>query len=148
MFFSLKVLPSAIAYRSGATALVLSPNVFFALLPRSHYYLKIQTMPENNSLVRELELALALVPAGKVVSYKQLAGWLGRPNNARLIGRLMARVQAPNWYRVLRSDGSLAFAADSKNYYQQVELLAAEGVLLSNGKVDRQYFFSPQSQGA
>ena len=105
-------------------------------------------MSNNSSLVRELELALALVPAGKVVSYKQLAGWLGRPNNARLIGRLMARVQAPNWYRVLRSDGSLAFAANSRNYYQQVELLAAEGVLLSNGKVGRQYFFSPQSSEA
>ena len=105
-------------------------------------------MPESNSLVRELELALALVPVGKVVSYKQLAVWLGRPNNARLIGRLMARAQAPNWYRVLRSDGSLAFATNSKNYYQQVELLAAEGVLLSNGKVGRQYFFSPQSSEA
>ena len=100
----------------------------------------------NAKLVEELATLLALVPAGKVVSYKQLAVWLGRERNARLIGRLMRRVQAPNWYRVLRSDGSLAFERDSSNFYQQAGLLRNEGVLMRGGRVARRHFWRPGSE--
>ena len=85
-----------------------------------------------------------MVPAGKVVSYKQLAGWLGKPRGARLVGRMMAQARSPNWYRVLRASGELAFPKDSASYLRQAELLRAEGVIVNNGKVDKGYFWQPE----
>ena len=96
--------------------------------------------------LEELSLALSLVPAGKVVSYKQLASWIGKPTGARLVGRMMAQVRSPHWYRVLRANGQLAFPEQSANYSRQADLLRAEGVLLHNGRVARHYFWQPGSE--
>ena len=96
------------------------------------------------SLAEQLNLTLALVPTGKVVSYKQLALWLGKPRGARLIGRTMAQARSPYWYRVLRASGELAFAEGSASYLRQADLLRAEGVLVNNGKVDKGYFWQPE----
>ena len=100
------------------------------------------TAPLN--LAEQLNLTLAMVPAGKVVSYKQLADWLGKPKGARLIGRMLAQARSPYWYRVLRASGELAFPKGSASYLRQADLLRAEGVIISNGKVSTAHFWQPE----
>lgn len=86
------------------------------------------------------------VPAGKVASYGQIADLAGLPGRARLVGKALglapAEMQLP-WYRILRSDRSLAFAAGSDMALLQRQLLLEEGVLLSTNRVDKVYFWRP-----
>lgn len=39
------------------------------------------------------------------------------------------------WHRILRSDGRIAFPADSPQFAEQVQRLRAEGILVVNGRV-------------
>jgi methylated-DNA-protein-cysteine methyltransferase-like protein len=75
---------------------------------------------------------LAEVPEGQVTSYGQLARLAGYPRHARFVGRLMARLPASSrlpWWRVVRSDGSLACGR------RQEERLQEEGVVLLKGRI-------------
>ena len=78
------------------------------------------------------------IPVGKVASYGQIADLAGLPGRARLVGRCMAyapeALQVP-WYRVLRSNGQLAFVAGSKASLKQTGLLQEEGVPVINNRV-------------
>lgn len=78
------------------------------------------------------------IPAGKVASYGQIADLAGLPGRARLVGKALgyapAQMQIP-WYRVLRSDRSLAFPSGSEAAEHQRSLLLAEGVLVRNNRV-------------
>lgn len=87
------------------------------------------------------------IPAGKVASYGQIADLAGLPGRARLVGKALgyapADMQLP-WYRVLRSDRSLAFAAGSDSARQQRQLLLAEGVLIQRNRVDKKHLWQPE----
>ncbi len=51
------------------------------------------------------------IPRGRVASYGQVAQEAGLPGRARLVGRVLGRLDADRelpWWRVLRADGSLA----------------------------------------
>ena len=75
------------------------------------------------------------VPEGKVISYGQIASFLGRPRAAREVGRAM-RICPENipWQRVVMADGTItggSFADMRKG------MLEAEGVeFLPDGRVD------------
>ena len=78
------------------------------------------------------------IPAGKVASYGQIADLAGLPGRARLVGKALGYAPtelAVPWYRVLRSDRSLAFAAGSEQALTQRQLLLAEGVVFQGSKV-------------
>jgi methylated-DNA-protein-cysteine methyltransferase-like protein len=78
------------------------------------------------------------IPPGKVASYGQIADLAGLPGRARLVGRCMAyapkELQVP-WYRVLRSNGQLAFKAGSASSQKQTGLLQEEGVAVIKNRV-------------
>lgn len=85
---------------------------------------------------------LASVPAGKVVSYGQLARLAGFPRHARFVGRLMSHLPDDSrlpWWRVVTSDGRLICLSGD----EQVTRLVEEGVAILNGKVSRQQFWEP-----
>ena len=73
------------------------------------------------------------IPLGRVATYGQLAGLLGRPKNARLVARILAQGQGHHpYHRVVNSQGRLAPA-----WEEQESLLWAEGVpFKANGCVD------------
>ena len=75
------------------------------------------------------------IPPGKVLGYGQIARYLGAPGAARQVGWAMSRCPAGlPWHRVLRSDGTISYAAHSE---LQRGLLETEGVLfLPDGRVD------------
>lgn len=80
---------------------------------------------------------LVRIPAGSVATYGQLARLLGRPNHARLVGRLLGR--APSdipCHRVVSASGRTVAA-----WSAQRTLLEGEGVRFRpNGAVDLRSF--------
>ncbi|WP_417500913.1 MGMT family protein [Marinobacter sp.] len=78
------------------------------------------------------------IPAGKVASYGQVAEMAGLGRQARYIGRALGKLPPGHsvpWYRVIRSNGQIAFPQGSDIYQEQVALLGAEGVEVINGRV-------------
>jgi alkylated DNA nucleotide flippase Atl1 len=78
-----------------------------------------------------LSVIASLLP-GEVVSYAEVAALAGRPRAARGVGGIL-RVTGADvpWWRVVRSDGSIA----SPNPEEQARRLGAEGVEVRDGRV-------------
>ncbi|NNJ90583.1 MAG: MGMT family protein, partial [Gammaproteobacteria bacterium] len=65
----------------------------------------------------------------------EVARAAGFPRHARMVSRAMSRCCTPlPWYRVIRSDGTLAFEMGSPSYKKQKGLLEKEGVEIRNRK--------------
>ena len=82
----------------------------------------------QETLAYEVLSVVEEIPAGKVATYGQIARLIGRPRNARLVGRIL---RYP-CHRVVNHAGRLA-----PGWPEQAALLAAEGVFLNQrGCVD------------
>ena len=83
------------------------------------------------------------IPAGKVCSYGVIADLAGLPGRARLVGKVLQRapveMRVP-WYRVIKSNGQIAFSAGSTQARTQHELLRDEGVIVLNNRVSMTQF--------
>jgi methylated-DNA-protein-cysteine methyltransferase-like protein len=76
------------------------------------------------------------VKPGRVMSYGEVARAAGFPRHARMVSKAMSRSDIPlPWYRIVRSDRTLAFEVGSEPYKKQKHLLEQEGVHIINGKV-------------
>lgn len=83
--------------------------------------------------------AIQAIPRGETASYGQIALRAGYPGRARWVASLLSRQQGPPqlpWHRVVRADGRIAFERDSADYLEQTQRLRAEGVTVTDGKVD------------
>ncbi len=82
---------------------------------------------------------IAAIPPGRVASYGEIAARASLPGRARMVGKVLGEtppgMELP-WYRVLRSDGRIAFPPGSRGFREQVRRLAAEGVPTRNGRVE------------
>lgn len=79
------------------------------------------------------------IPRGKVATYGQVAALAGNPRWARVVGYALHVNPDPEripCYRVVNRDGrvSPAFAFGGEN--RQIKLLQADGIELTDGKVD------------
>ncbi len=85
-----------------------------------------------------IRTAVGAIPRGQVASYGEVARRAGLPGRARLVGRVLGEPASAGlpWFRVVRSDGRIAFPAGSRAFREQVRQLAAEGVLVDKGRVD------------
>lgn len=76
-----------------------------------------------------------MVPSGKVVSYGQVAAYIGTPRAARQVGWAMRSLEGtPDfpWWRVLNNAGRITIKGNQFNTAQlQKELLEADGVKVS-----------------
>ncbi|MDH5823353.1 MGMT family protein [Luteimonas sp. RD2P54] len=81
--------------------------------------------------------AIRAIPRGCVAGYGEVARRAGLPGRARLVARILAGNgdDALPWHRVLRSDGRIAFAEDSRGWREQARRLRAEGVEVQRGRV-------------
>ena len=83
------------------------------------------------------------VPYGKVSSYGFIADLAGLPGRARMVGSVLqsapAEIQLP-WYRIIKSNGQLAFTAGCASAERQKGLLQEEGVVVLNNRVDMKRF--------
>ncbi len=93
---------------------------------------------KNDSSYQKIWSTVSSIPIGKVSSYGQIADLSGLPGRARLVGKALGYSpedrQVP-WYRVLRSDGKIAFPAGSEQALKQTGLLQEEGVVVLNNRV-------------
>lgn len=93
---------------------------------------------EKNPVYARIWQTTLQIPVGKVACYGQIADLAGLPGRARLVGKAMGFAPdglAVPWYRVLRSDGKIAFPAGSELANEQKGRLQEEGVVVLNNRV-------------
>lgn len=95
----------------------------------------------NEGLYQRIYDLLARVPAGKVVTYGQVAMHLGMPHGARVVGWAMrcCREDVP-WHRMVNSRGETG-VRDPAGSRLQRSLLEEEGVVFGlDGKINLQIY--------
>ncbi|MEE8365943.1 MAG: MGMT family protein [Gammaproteobacteria bacterium] len=86
-----------------------------------------------DSLVWEI---VAGIPPGQVMAYGEVARVAGFPRYSRMVSGAMGRAPEPlPWFRVVRSNRTLAFEPGSKSFREQVQLLKQEGVRFEGPRV-------------
>ena len=91
--------------------------------------------PQNKFDQAIWKVVSAIVP-GSVMAYGEVARAAGYPRHARMVSKAMSRSPEPlPWFRVVRSDRTLAFEPGSDAYSKQRSLLEREGVEFVDGKV-------------
>ncbi|RYZ40372.1 MAG: 6-O-methylguanine DNA methyltransferase [Myxococcaceae bacterium] len=93
-----------------------------------------EPLPFSENVMRQVRA----IPRGQVRSYAQVALYAGRPGAARGVGRelklLPGQATQVPWWRVIRSDGTLAPPVA----HEQAKRLRAEGVTVAqHGQVFR-----------
>jgi methylated-DNA-protein-cysteine methyltransferase-like protein len=89
------------------------------------------------SFDREVYALVRRIPAGRTVTYGQVAAMLGRPRAARAVGGAMRRCPpGVPWHRVLNAAGRISRRARAAGMLTQRLLLEREGVTLRRGRVD------------
>ena len=79
---------------------------------------------------------VANIPAGQVMAYGEIARAAGYPRYSRMVGASMGRCpDSLPWFRVVRSDRTLAFEYGSDSYREQSQLLKQEGIQFDGKKV-------------
>ena len=79
---------------------------------------------------------VANIPAGQVMAYGEIARAAGYPRYSRMVSAAMGRCHNPlPWFRVVRSDRTLAFEYGSDSYREQSQLLKQEGIRFDGKKV-------------
>ncbi|MDO6683676.1 MULTISPECIES: MGMT family protein [unclassified Oceanobacter] len=76
---------------------------------------------------------LASVPAGRVVTYGQLAEMIGAPRRARWVGQILKQLPQDSslpWHRVINAQGRISLSM-LEGGRRQAERLRAEGVVVS-----------------
>ena len=90
----------------------------------------------QNKFDKSIWETVANIAAGQVMSYGEVARAAGFPRHARMVSKAMCRSATTlPWYRVVRSDRTLAFEPGSEAYNRQKGLLEKEGIQIINGKV-------------
>ncbi len=83
---------------------------------------------------REILDVIRSLREGEVVTYGDIAADAGHPRQSRLVGRLLAiTAEELPWWRVVNSVGRLV----PGNEREQAQLLRAEGVTVTDGRVRR-----------
>ncbi len=89
-----------------------------------------------NNFDKAIWQTVSRIASGQVMSYGEVARAAGYPRHARMVSNAMSRsAESLPWYRVVRSDRTLAFEPGSDAYNKQQALLEDEGVQFINGKV-------------
>lgn len=70
------------------------------------------------------------VPAGRVTTYGDVAGFLGSRRVARHVGFALAALTDPTvpWHRVINAQGRISFKGDTERAQHQRALLEQDGV--------------------
>ena len=77
--------------------------------------------PSPLNKVARIEAILALIPAGRVVSYGQVADLAGLPGRARLVGKVLRETDKTlPWHRVLGAGGAISLPKGSVGFDEQV----------------------------
>jgi methylated-DNA-protein-cysteine methyltransferase-like protein len=84
---------------------------------------------ESDAFVRAVRRVIRAIPRGRTLSYGEVALRAGKPRGARLVVRALNHLDDVPWWRVIRSDGTLA----PQVAREQAQLLAHEGIRARTG---------------
>jgi len=78
------------------------------------------------------------IPRGKVLTYKEIAKLIGKPQAYRAVGNALNKNTNPNvpCHRVIRSDGLVGDYRDGNK--KKIMLLRKEGAVSNNSKIKTQ----------
>ncbi|MDR1987090.1 MAG: MGMT family protein [Treponema sp.] len=97
-----------------------------------------ETKPYTAETFRIIK-AIQAVPAGRVSSYRDIAGVAGLPHGARQVARILhtlSRSQNLPWHRIIKANGRIALRP-GEGQELQIQLLRSEGVAVTDeGTVD------------
>ena len=113
-------------------------------------------IPVNKAYTQAVLRVVCAVPAGKVVTYGQVAELAGYPRTARQVGMLLRGlgntqgntiVKNVPWQRVINARGELSTFKIGAGQFQR-DLLRAEGVVVSDdGQIDlKTYRWKPDPE--
>jgi methylated-DNA-protein-cysteine methyltransferase-like protein len=84
------------------------------------------------SFDQRVHAAVALIPAGRLATYGQIADLIGAYGCARQVGWVLRRLPLPShlpWHRVVNARGRISFSTGREGSdWMQAELLRAEGI--------------------
>ncbi len=86
---------------------------------------------------KEVIKIIKSIPRGKVMTYGQIAATAGNPWGARQISRILSSMSSKydlSWHRVVNSKAQISLKGEA--YFEQLSLLADEGIELINNKID------------
>lgn len=96
-------------------------------------------MNASDEMSQEILNVIALVPFGKVATYGQIAKLAGYPHHARFVGRILANLVTGHdiaWHRIVNAEGKIrVMQTTAQGLSLQAELLCAEGILVTDGRV-------------
>lgn len=95
-----------------------------------------QLKPQEEARQAILQV-IAMIPAGQVCSYGEVARRAGQSGRARYVGYLLKQLPSDStipWHRVMTAAGTIAFKEGSERYQAQLAKLNAEGILPQNGR--------------
>ena len=88
----------------------------------------------DERLIYQILSVVEEIPEGRVATYGQIARLVGRPQNSRLVGRVLSRAELYGSYpchRVVNAQGRLA-----PGFFNQKSLLLGEGVPFCGERID------------
>lgn len=89
----------------------------------------------DEKLIYEILSVVSEIPKGSISTYKQIACFIGREKNARLVGKILSMAEFYGKFpchRVVNAQGRLV-----PNWDEQYDLLKEEGITFKkNGNVD------------
>lgn len=91
--------------------------------------------PSPTEFTRRVLHVLRRIPAGRVVTYGDVARLAGRVGAARAVGQIMARAEEPGlpYHRVIAAGGKIG--GFGGNPQMKASLLAAEGHVIRRGRI-------------
>lgn len=91
-------------------------------------------MTSRTSFYERVYALVSQIPAGKVVTYGQVAALLGSPQAARAVGyalRYLPRDSGVPWHRVINHKGQISPRFPTESPLLQRQLLEQEGVVFT-----------------
>ena len=96
-----------------------------------------------------LYLLLSKIPAGRLVTYGQLARMAGYPGLARWVGRELSQLPDGTklpWHRVVAAGGRLSLPQNTRAGDEQRQRLRSEGIFVEQDRVKlAQYQWQPDA---
>ena len=86
---------------------------------------------------------VARIPPGKVLGYGHVAALIGRPRNARQVGFALSNLEHGTkvpWWRVIRSDGSVALQGDIHRGPIQIQNLRSENIAFNGSRINMKIY--------
>ena len=111
--------------------------------------LKTLTKPKlvQPTFLQKVELVVSQIPAGKVMTYGQVAQCVGQ-GTARLVGMALSSLPKGSsvpWHRVVNTKGGISPRANPQSSLEQIQRLLDEGIQFNyNQELDlKSYRFKP-----